>query len=328
MNKFYKRFIALIVLLLVISGGVIFFTVDINTFEHLHSFQTWSIVMSIVALAVGLWLDGTRLMHLVRVSNENITFMQAMQVVFGNYFLALLTPGATGGAVAQLIFLRHAGIPTGKATVLVIVRTLVSILFLLLCLPVIFLHDTGLLPWMSGNTLMFISLCMLLGILITIWAFQTSFPNYVVLKISRCFKPERRKVIYAFYRDIKAAVLLLSSAPLSMLRVFIESGLSLIAIYAVVPLLFLGLGAEADWYVVMGRMIFLNLFLYFAPTPGGSGVAEGGFVLLFDEFLPSGTVGIVAVVWRMIVEYLPFTIGFYYTVKVFGREFLSRQLTK
>lgn len=328
MNKFYKRFFCLILLLAIISGSVILFTVDINTLQNLTSFKPWSIVLSICVLAIGLLLDGTRLMHLVKISDEHITFSQAMQVVFGNYFLALLTPGATGGAVAQLIFLRHAGVPTGKATVLVIVRTLVSILFLLLCLPIIFFHDAGLLPWISAETLILTSLVVLALIAASILALRTSLPNYLVIRLARNFNTKRRRMIFAFYRDIKAGVLLLSSAPLSMLRVFVESGLSLIAIYAVVPLLFLGLGAQADWYVVMGRMIFLNLFLYFAPTPGGSGIAEGGFVLFFDQFLPSGTVGIVAVVWRMIVEYLPFTIGFYYTLKVFGREFLNKQLTK
>lgn len=35
-------------------------------------------------------------MHLVKISDEKITLYQAVQVVFGNYFLALLTPGATG----------------------------------------------------------------------------------------------------------------------------------------------------------------------------------------------------------------------------------------
>ena len=114
----------------------------------------------------------------------------------------------------------------------------------------------------------------------------------------------------------------------NMLRVFIESGLSLIAIYSVVPFLLLGLGVEADWYTVMGRMIFLNMLLYFSPTPGGSGIAEGGFVFLFNDLVPAGTVGIVAVFWRIIAEYIPFLIGFYYTIKVFGRDFLNKQLTK
>ena len=72
-------------------------------------------------------------------------------------------------------------------------------------------------------------------------------------------------------------------------------------------------------------MIFLNMLLYFTPTPGGSGIAEGGFVLLFSETVPQGTVGIVAVCWRLIAEYIPFLIGFYYTVKVFGGTFLRKK---
>ena len=328
MNKFYKRFVVLIVLVLLISGGVIYFTVDMNTLSNLTAFKAWSVILAVLFVIIGLILDGTRLMHLVKISNEHISLTQAVQVVFGNYFLALLTPGATGGAVAQLIFLRHAGVPTGKATVLVIVRTLVSILFLVLCMPFIFLHDAGILPGVSDQTLMGISFTAFIGILLIIWAFKTNFLDFFVIKLSRRLVRRRRKIILAFYRDIKGAVVLLSAAPLSMLRVFIESGLSLIAIYSVVPFLLLGLGVEADWYTVMGRMIFLNMLLYFSPTPGGSGIAEGGFVLLFNDLVPAGTVGIVAVFWRIIAEYIPFLIGFYYTIKVFGRDFLNKQLTK
>ena len=141
MSKFYKRLAILILLVLVISGSVIYFTVDIHTLTNLTVFQPWSLALAVLCVSIGLFLDGTRLMHLVHISHEKITIWQAVQVVFGNYFLALLTPGATGGAVAQLMFLRHAGVPTGKATVLVFVRTVVSILFLILCLPFIFMHD-------------------------------------------------------------------------------------------------------------------------------------------------------------------------------------------
>ena len=127
MNKFYRRLFALILLVLVISGVVIYTTIDINTLKNLGRFQSWSIALAVGAVGLGMFFDGSRLMHLVKISNEKISLYQAVQVIFGNYFLALLTPGATGGAVAQLMFLRHAGVPTGKAAVLVIVRTLLSI---------------------------------------------------------------------------------------------------------------------------------------------------------------------------------------------------------
>jgi uncharacterized membrane protein YbhN (UPF0104 family) len=57
----------------------------------------------------------------------------------------------------------------------------------------------------------------------------------------------------------------------------------------------------------MGRMLLLNLVLYFSPTPGGSGIAEAGFLVLFTKLVPSGTVGILAVLWRFTAEYIPFS---------------------
>ena len=94
-----------------------------------------------------------------------------------------------------------------------------------------------------------------------------------------------------------------------MLVVFAESGLNLLCIYAVVPCLLLGLGVtDADYYTVMGRMIFLNMLLYFSPTPGSSALPRR-IVLLFAAAVPAGTVRIVAVCWRLIAEYLRSSLG-------------------
>jgi len=326
MSKAYLRFIGILLLLVLISGAVIYFTIDINTIKNLTEFKPWSIALSFVAVAIGLTLDGTRLMHLVKISNEKITLYQGVQVVFGNYFLAMLTPGATGGAVAQLVFLRHAGVPTGKATVLVVVRTVLSILFLMMCLPVIFLYDHNLAPWVSPESMLEFCLASFIAFLLLLYGFKTGLSDYIVVKIAKRLHRKRRRTFISLYRDTKRAMSLLKSAPLSMVRVYLESGLSLIALYSVVPILFMGIGVDVNWPIVMGRMIFLNILLYFSPTPGGSGIAEGGFVFLFSEYLPSGVVGIAAVTWRMITEYLPFLIGFFYTLKVFGRDFLHKQL--
>ncbi|BEU87372.1 lysylphosphatidylglycerol synthase transmembrane domain-containing protein [Selenomonas sp. TAMA-11512] len=329
MSKFYQRFLLLFLLVCSISGVVIYTTVDINTLHNLTAFQPWSVALAVVSLSIGLVLDGTRLMHLVKVANEKITFKQAVHVVFGNYFLALLTPGATGGAVAQVMFLRHAGVPMGKATVLVIVRTLVSIFFLLCCMPFIFLHDAGILPGVDNETLMVVSLLLFLGIIGIVLASRTRSLDTLIGRITGRLSPHRKRVIVAFYRDIKIGVRLLAASPKSMVRIFFESGLSLLFIYGIVPCLLLGLGVtDADWYTVMGRMFFLNMLLYVSPTPGGSGIAEGGFVWLFADSVPAGTVGILAVSWRLIAEYIPFLIGFYYTIRVFGRDFLNQQLGK
>lgn len=326
MAKFYQRLAILILLVASISGGVIYFTVDINTLRHLNSFQPWSLGLALIMLAVGLFFDGTRLMHLVRISGEQISLSEAVQVVFGNYFLALLTPGAAGGAVAQVMFLRRSGVPTGKATVLVVVRTILSILFLIICLPVVFYFDPGLMPWISKKVLAAASAAIVIGIFVGIWLFRTNILSSLLVLFTKHLSHSRRRRVFSLYRDVRGAVFMLSSAPVCMLRVFAESAISLLALYSVVPILIIGMGVPIDLLFIMGRMIFLNILLYFAPTPGGSGIAEGGFVVLFSDALPSGTVGIAAVAWRILAEYLPFAIGLYFTVKVFGRDFLKNQI--
>ena len=109
------------------------------------------------------------------------------------------------------------------------------------------------------------------------------------------------------------------------LIVFIESGLSLICLYGIAPALMFAFTTDVPIIQVLDRMILLNLILYFAPTPGGAGIAEGLFVVLFAPYVPSGTVGIIAVAWSVIAEYIPFFIGMYGTLTLYGRQFVARK---
>ena len=327
MNKVCARLFILIMFVLVISGAVIYFTVDINTIANLHVFKPWSVLLAVMAIGAGLVLDGTRLMHMVKISGERITLKQSVQVVFGNYFLAMLGPGAAAGAIAQVMFLQKAGIPAGKAAVLAMVRTIVSILFLACCLPFVFLHDAGILPGVSNDVMVMVGTVILLSLGILVYGIRNNAFDYGAVRISKRIASHKlRKHFLQVYRDCKTGIQLLASSPRSMVRVFFESGLSLIFIYMVVPCLMLGLGADVDWLTVMGRMMFLNILLYFSPTPGGSGIAEGGFVLLFADSVPAGTVGVLAVAWRFIAEYLPFFVGLYYSVTVLGRDILDKSM--
>ncbi|MBP2651147.1 MAG: Lysylphosphatidylglycerol synthetase/glycosyltransferase AglD [Firmicutes bacterium] len=326
MGKFYKRLLFLILFTGAISGAVIYFTLDINALPYLTAFRPWSLVVVALLWVVGMYFDGTRLLHLVRIAGHRITLLQAVQVIFSNYFLALLTPGATGGAVAQVMFLKRSGVPIGTAGVVVFIRTLMSILFLLLCLPFIFSFDPDLLPWISPQVLVAVSVLMLGSSALLIWFLRSGTSTLLLVKWTKRIKPVRRRKIFALYRDIRGAVFMMLASPVSMFRVFAESAASLVSLYSVVPIMFMGLGIDFAWNIVMGRMIFINILLYFAPTPGGSGIAEGGFVLLFGPLVPQGIVGILAVAWRIVQEYVPFIIGFYFAIKVFGRDYLMNEV--
>ena len=131
-RKLIRRLLWMFVFVIAISAAVIYFTFDIRALEYLTMFEPWCIAAAFGILGLGLVFDGLRLMTLAAVTDEKLTTRQVVNVVLSNYFLALVTPGASGGAVAQIMFMRKAGVPVAKATVVVFVRTIMSITFLIL----------------------------------------------------------------------------------------------------------------------------------------------------------------------------------------------------
>ena len=62
----------------------------------------------------------------------------------------------------------------------------------------------------------------------------------------------------------------------------------------------------------------LLFMLYFIPTPGASGAAEGGAVAVFGLFVPWSVAGVMAVTWRLLSEYTGIAIGTFIVVRMLG----------
>ena len=322
-NKLYKRIALVVIFVLAISAAVIYFTFDIRALDYLTMFSSWSVLCALGALAIGLFFDGTRLLTLARITGEDLSLSDVTKVVLSNYFLAVLTPGATGGAIAQVMFMRRAGVSVARSTVIILVRTIMSIFFLIIMLPIFMKQDEAITSWIPMPVIMTVSVIFVAIPIAAVVLMRTNYPKRIVYYFSRYFKHERRRQAFRLYYDFRQAVYIMGKQPVMVLRAFIESGVSLTFIYLTVPAYFLGLQFPFDLVQVMGRMYLLNLVLYFSPTPGGSGIAEAGFVALFTHLVPSGTVGILAVLWRFTAEYLPFILGAFITLRAFGSNVLS-----
>ena len=322
-NKLYKRIALVVIFVLSISAAVIYFTFDIRALDYLTMFSSWSVLCALGALAIGLFFDGTRLLTLARITGEDLPLPDVVKVVLSNYFLAVLTPGATGGAIAQVMFMRRAGVSVARSTVIILVRTIMSIFFLIIMLPIFMKQDEAITSWVPMPVIMTVSVIFIAIPVAAVALMRTNYPKRIIYYFSRYFRHERRRQAFRLYYDFRQAVYIMGKQPVMVLRAFIESGVSLTFIYMTVPAYFLGLQFPFDLVQVMGRMYLLNLVLYFSPTPGGSGIAEAGFVALFNHLVPSGTVGILAVLWRFTAEYLPFVLGAFITLRAFGSNVLS-----
>ena len=322
-NKLYKRIALVVIFVLSISAAVIYFTFDIRALDYLTMFSSWSVLCALGALAIGLFFDGTRLLTLARITGEDLPLPDVVKVVLSNYFLAVLTPGATGGAIAQVMFMRRAGVSVARSTVIILVRTIMSIFFLIVMLPIFMKQDEAITSWVPMPVIMTVSVIFIAIPVAAVALMRTNYPKRIIYYFSRYFRHERRRQAFRLYYDFRQAVYIMGKQPVMVLRAFIESGVSLTFIYMTVPAYFLGLQFPFDLVQVMGRMYLLHLVLYFSPTPGGSGIAEAGFVALFNHLVPSGTVGILAVLWRFTAEYLPFVLGAFITLRAFGSNVLS-----
>ena len=323
-EKLMKRLTILFAFVVLISVAVIYFTFDIRALEYLTMFKPQCILLALGCLAVGLVFDGLRLITLTDVTGAKLTLKQVVNVVLSNYFLALVTPGASGGAIAQIMFMRKAGVPVAKATVVVLVRTVMSIFFLILLVPVVLHNDSDIGEWMAPSVIMTVSVLFTSLPVLVFFLMRTQYPEKWLDKLTSKFSYTTRQNCFIWYEEFKNAFKIMAKHPVKVLRAFIESGLSLLGIYATVPAFFTGLNNFSfDLLEVMGRMILLNLVLYFSPTPGGSGVAEVGFVALFSNILPDGVVGIMAVMWRFAAEYLPFLLGAFVSIRAFGADVMN-----
>lgn len=323
-EKLMKRLTILFAFVVLISVAVIYFTFDIRALEYLTMFKPQCILLALGCLAVGLFFDGLRLITLSDVTGAKLTLKQVVNVVLSNYFLALVTPGASGGAIAQIMFMRKAGVPIAKSTVVVLVRTVMSIFFLILLVPVVLHNDSDIGEWMAPSVIMTVSVLFTSLPVLVFFLMRTQYPEKWLDKLTSKFSYTTRQNCFIWYEEFKNAFKIMAKHPVKVLRAFIESGLSLLGIYATVPAFFTGLNNFSfDLFEVMGRMILLNLVLYFSPTPGGSGVAEVGFVALFSNILPDGVVGIMAVMWRFAAEYLPFLLGAFVSIRAFGADVMN-----
>ncbi|MEJ2655805.1 MAG: hypothetical protein P8012_01225, partial [Desulfobacterales bacterium] len=69
--------------------------------------------------------------------------------------------------------------------------------------------------------------------------------------------------------------------------------------------------------------VVVTFFMYFAPTPGATGVAEGGYGLLFIQLVQKQDITFLTLSWRFLTIYIGVVIG----MIVIYREFYNYKKT-
>ena len=278
--------------------------------------------------------DGLRLYCVIRALGFRIAFSYIVKLVFVNIFVSNVTPLATGGGVVQVYFMTRKGMPVGEATAATSIRTLLAALVLFTSAPIIMWaepnefhmfyhrHLLYVVTGVSGAYLAVFWIILFRLRIIKRWIFRALLLLKKVKMLSKLrFRAWFLKVsseLDLFAEGFKAYFR--NSLVWSVLSL-VCTALFLLLLFSFSIVLVKAMGYQAPVFSIVAFQVVVTFFMYFAPTPGATGVAEGGYGLLFSQLVQKQDIAPLTLAWRFLTIYVGVVIG----IVVLYREMLKHK---
>lgn len=319
-------------------------------FSDKSSFFTFKSLTPAILLALGILLifyfllDAVRFLYVLKTLQSDVTLGYLVKLVFINMFLSNITPFAMGGAFAQIYFLNKKNISIGDATAATTIKTVLPIIFFFITTPLILITDKNLFKIVpSGSNFIYI-LSLVFVYMLFIYGFYKVIKNTNIIKrnLSKVLTLLKKKKIISknkFERfennsfseiDIFALNInrFLKGKKEYILLSIIFMILYLFTLFMFPVILIRGFNPSISTSQIISIQILLTFITYFAPTPGATGVAEGGFTLMFSKLVERNDIVSLTFLWRFFTMYLGMLIGliiFYLEIvknKLKAKEFI------
>lgn len=284
-----------------------------------------NILISLFALLFFYFIfDGLRLYFVLKTLNAEISFWNVYKLVFINIFISNITPLATGGGFAQVYFLQKKGVPLGKSSAAVVIRTLLSATMLFLSVPLIVFRNQSTLNLLPGDYVFFY-LGVFLGLYILIF-YLLIFKLRMIMKVIYKFfyflkskhllsKKRFRKVIRYIFEHLELfsedLAFFIQGQKIHVFLSFLFTAIFLLAEFSFSYLVLRGLGYQISFFRILSLQLLVVFIMYFAPTPGAAGIAEGGYSLLFARFVDQSDLFPLLFYWRFFSKYIGILIGIF-----------------
>lgn len=325
-----------LVLFLLLSFGVsalvLASSVDADTWRTMANADGRLLLLALLFVGVAWCCDAARFCALARAAGERIGFRLGMVLTWLHYFGCAVTPMQSGGGPFQVYVLYKKKVPLGKGIAITLTRTLLTLLILGLVVPVAVFIEPELLKgklFLKGvfsYVLLFIVVSWVLvllsilrpllikkwGRILTLWL-----KRFGVVKPETVLRVVRRINLEVDNYNLNFRMFFSCGLKFFLLAILF-SVFHLLCIFSVLPCLIAAMGLPFHYLqAVLAQAVFMFL-LYFVPTPGASGVAEGGGAALFGLLVPWNMAGVTAIAWRFFTEYLAIGMGVIVAVRLLG----------
>ncbi len=272
--------------------------------------------------------DGLRLFFTLKALGYRVALRHLGPLVFINILVSNLTPMATGGGLAQIWYLRRYGVHIGAATAATTLRSLQAIGFIFLPTPFLLLTLAPLKNGPLGERLpLYLALfaVLYLGVFAVIllrmrWIMALVDAFLALPARLRLVREERirhwhfraRREMVRFSRAVRS---FFRKPRTDAMLALVFTALFLLALFSFPALLLQSLGYSIDYPTCLGLLIVTTFVMYFSPTPGAAGIAEGVFGLFFAGLVLPGDLLLTILAWRFLTIHLGMLIGIPVTLR-------------
>ncbi|MBM3286590.1 MAG: flippase-like domain-containing protein [Candidatus Eisenbacteria bacterium] len=322
-RKSLLRGIRLFLVLTILGIAAVFYlTGSGETLRCLARFHLAYLGVAVVLIAVDLFAGAARI-HIFTRRLLPRGFWACFKANLANIFLAAATPFQTGGGAAQLYVLNRYGVPYAAGVCVSVLNFCATLSFLLLCAVWILNVIPSRLPAAGplltvldvSRATFYVTLALFILLLVKPILFGRMIAR--LLALAGRILPRHSKRLGRW----SASVLDFLNQYATHVGVYWREGrLTLVWNYLLTVVLYFnkclvayvivrGLGIHAGfWEMVMLQMLII-FFLYFAPTPGASFIAETGIAAVMALVLPKASIPVFAVLWRFVTTYFGVLLG-------------------
>lgn len=314
-------------LLFIVLSGLGAYAVYAQVAGHSISWDARLLAPGVVGTCLALLLvyfaaDGLRLWFTLRALGEEVPLGSMARLVFLNLFVSNVTPMATGGGIAQVWFLQRRAVPIGTALTATTIRTALAVLFIFGATPILLLTMPGADGAAADRAILLTLLACGIGY-VGFFAVVLLAPRWLMRPLLATLKTARRFHVISRARHLRwrrAGVRELQRFARGFGRYFAGrrrdiagsfacTAIFLLTLFSFPAVLFAGLGYDLDYWLVIGRLVITTFVMYFSPTPGASGIAEGVFGQFFSDVVGASHLVLATVAWRALTIHLGMAIG-------------------
>lgn len=286
---------------------------DEETLEVLLYLRTEYLLVATLMI-FSLWIiEGIRVkLFVATVSHgKTISLFDGMQIYLMTFFFAAVTPFAAGEWPAHIYALKRHGLSIGEATAITVLRAFVTrILFTLAAIFLLLYFQGHPIPVFLHKVFVYAVFGSILSSLVLFFlVWKPLILQKLLHKLSFMAKGKRSNKIYAFlqrelgeYCDSTRSINRWNGG--GFLLITILTAAYWIFFFSIAPVLLLGLNRAVPFSQALFWQLIIQMFTFYIPLPGGSGVVELSAARLYSFFVPASVLGLFVLSWRFFTYYL------------------------